>query len=91
GPSRRRWLAGGGLALAAGLAGLSLTPLATRLRADHATGVGERRDLALADGSHVLLNTDSALSVDYTADRRGVALQRGEAFFAVARDPARPF
>lgn len=90
-PSRRRWLVGGGLALAAGLAGLSLTPLATRLGADHATGVGERREVALADGSRVLLNTDSALSVDYTADRRGLALQRGEAFFTVVRDPARPF
>lgn len=90
-PSRRRWLVGGGLALAAGLAGVSLTPLATRLRADHATGVGERREITLADGSRVLLNTDSALSVDYSTGRRSLALWRGEAFFTVARDPTRPF
>lgn len=90
-PSRRRWLAGGGLALAAGLAGVSLTPIATRLRADHAAGVGERREIGLADGSRVLLNTDSALSVDYTPARRGLALWRGEAFFTVARDLERPF
>ncbi len=90
-PSRRRWLVGGGLALAAGLAGVSLAPLARRLGADFATGVGERRDIALPDGSRVLLNTDSTLSVDFTAGRRLVTLSRGEAFFTVARDPARPF
>jgi len=90
-PSRRRWLVGGGLALAAGLAGVSLTPLARRLGADFATGIGERRDIALADGSRVLLNTDSTLSVEFTAGRRLVTLSRGEAFFTVARDPARPF
>jgi len=61
------------------------------LRADHATGVGETRVVALADGSVVHLNTDTALDVDFTGECRCVELLRGEAFFTVAPEPARPF
>lgn len=64
-------------------------------RADFAesvvTEVGGRRELRLPDGSSVLLNTDSALAVDYDARGRRVRLSRGEAFFSVAKDAERPF
>lgn len=61
------------------------------LTADHRTGAGEQRQIALPDGSVVHLNTDSAVEVDYGAKARRVALLRGEAYFDVARNPARPF
>ncbi|MGO1892478.1 MAG: FecR family protein, partial [Luteimonas sp.] len=58
---------------------------------DAATAVGEIRSLRLGDGSVAILDTDSALKVEFGADRRRVRLYRGRARFEVARDPARPF
>lgn len=57
----------------------------------HATVVGERRTLMLDDGSTVLLDTDSALTVRYSRLRREVVLERGQAQFSVAPQPKRPF
>jgi transmembrane sensor len=45
----------------------------------------------LEDGSTVELRGDSEISVSFTSDERRVALVRGEAFFTVAKNPARPF
>ena len=59
--------------------------------ADHSTGPGERRTVALADGSTVELSTASALSVKFDAKQRLIRLIDGEAFFQVRPDPARPF
>lgn len=59
--------------------------------ADYRSAVGSQREIALEDGSSLVLNTDSAASVDYSTQRRLVTLHRGEAFFRVAADPARPF
>ncbi|HEV7310052.1 FecR family protein [Ensifer sp.] len=90
---RRRRVAGFvGLCLAAGVAILSLsTPYGDRFRADYYTGVGEVRRIALEDGTQVDLNTDTALVVRYDEGRRTVRILRGEAFFAVAKNPLRPF
>lgn len=92
-PARRRLLKP--LAMAAGLvlavAAALESDLPLRLRADHLTDVGERQNLQLADGSRVLLNTDSALSSHIDDQRRIARLYRGEAYFDVARDPDRPF
>lgn len=61
------------------------------LLSDHRTGIGERRIIALADGSRVELGPASAIDVELTGTRRSVRLVAGEAFFTVARDTARPF
>lgn len=53
--------------------------------------VGERKEIALADGSHVTLDTDSAVSIDLAGKERRLILLRGRARFAVAHDPQRPF
>jgi transmembrane sensor len=45
----------------------------------------------LEDGSLVQLNRGAQLSTDFTAAVRRVRLTRGEAHFAVARNPERPF
>jgi transmembrane sensor len=55
------------------------------------TQVGERRTIVLDDRSTVTLNTDTRLSVSLTAKLRRIDLQRGEAFFSVTHDKARPF
>ncbi|UIY45290.1 FecR family protein (plasmid) [Methylobacterium radiotolerans] len=65
--------------------------LIDRLQADDWTGVGEIRRTTLADGSHVDLNTDTALALRFTPGERGIELLRGEAVFDVVPDPQRPF
>ena len=61
------------------------------LFADHATAVGERRVVQLADGSSVELGSASAIDVDFGPGRRRVTLLAGEAFFTVVKDPDRAF
>ncbi|HQR04852.1 MAG: FecR domain-containing protein [Proteobacteria bacterium] len=83
----------GGAALAAGGAALMLglwlhTPVADLTIT---TARGEQRQLPLEDGSRVHVNTDSTLSVAFSARERRVDLRRGEAYFEVQRDPGRPF
>ncbi len=88
--SRRRLLAaGGGLAAVAAAAGAVW--LGTGGDTGLATAVGERRIARLDDGSTILLNTASRTRVRMTPERRSVALDDGEAWFAVATDHARPF
>ncbi len=55
------------------------------------TNVGEQRLVVLEDGSRMLLNTDTRLHVDFASAQRTVEVARGEAFFEVAKDAARPF
>ncbi len=59
-------------------------------RGDFVTGFGETREVALADGSQVSLNSHSRLDLAFEGGRRGVRLLEGEAYFEVAKD-ARPF
>lgn len=56
-----------------------------------ATRAGENRDVPLDDGSTVSVGARSSLRVALSRDAREVTLERGEAFFQVAKDPARPF
>ena len=60
---------------------------ASAIWADHATSPGERLDVALPDGSTVLLNAASALSVAYEDNMRRVILHEGEALFTVKSHP----
>lgn len=57
----------------------------------YVTQVGETRTITLADGSQVQLNTNSELHVSFSREERRTELLRGEAFFDVARQTARPF
>lgn len=60
-------------------------------RADYASGVGDLQPVQLADGSQATLSSDSRIQVALSRAQRRIDLQRGEAFFEAARDPARPF
>ena len=55
------------------------------------TPVGEQRRVTLADGSELDVAPRSRVSAHFTPARRDVQLERGQAFFAVAHDSARPF
>jgi len=55
------------------------------------TAIGEQREMQLDDGSRILLNTDSSVAIKYNESSRVVDLKRGEAFFVVAKNAARPF
>lgn len=57
---------------------------------DVVTAPGERKVLGLPDGSRVEMGPDSALDIE-RADRRIVALRRGEAYFEIRPGPARSF
>ena len=100
--SRRSPWPGVGVALAAGLCGVVLVlgggRLITRPPAAPAipavafsTPVGQVRQLALADGTAVTLDADSAIKVAFDGQVRNVELVRGRAQFAVAHDKAHPF
>lgn len=91
-PTRRRFLAfgaaGGAAACAAALGGVVVL---TGWPGDLRTGIGERRTVALDDGSVLTLDADSAVAVAFTAGERRVRLTEGRAHFVTAPDPGRPF
>ena len=89
----RRWLiAGGGSAVAAGLAAAVLPGLlAGPVVETYATGRGERRKITLADGSVLDLNAETRLTVSLDRKARQVVLAEGQAIFDVTHDADRPF
>lgn len=63
-----------------------------QLFADERTAVGERRTLVLADGSTLILNTDTRVNVHFDATQRTLELLGGEVLVSTAADPGhRPF
>ncbi|MGH8033493.1 MAG: FecR family protein [Luteimonas sp.] len=103
--ARRRWMRAG-FAVAASLCIVALGALALRPQLSdaayqqirdaitgnvHRTDVGQRSVVTLEDGSVITLNTDSRVWVDYSDAIRAVTLERGQALFKVAENPARPF
>jgi transmembrane sensor len=101
--SSRSWAPGLAMAAALVLAVSALVLLAPRLgmdfggdqsvvsqAADYRTAVGEQKTVLLPDGSEVVLNTNSQLSVVYTKSSRLLQLLQGEIFVRVAHDTSRP-
>lgn len=58
---------------------------------DYHTDTGELREIQLADNSRLLLNTNSAISVNFNSKLRQITLHNGQVRFAVAKDSKRPF
>jgi transmembrane sensor len=79
------------MALAACIAVAAVPSLLLQLRSDYTTGTAQQRMLDLPDGSRVTLAPSSAIAVAFTPGERRLRLLEGQAFFEVARDPARPF
>src|SRR3954470_6159342 len=90
--SRRRFALAGGIAASVGAMFVAFPPAwrALTIR-NYETRIGETRIVPLDDGSVVTLNTDSKIEVEYTEERRGITLVKGEALFDVAKNKARPF
>lgn len=59
--------------------------------ATYTTAVGEIRDVTLADGSVVTLDTATTLRARVDGKVRRLALDKGAAYFAVAHDRTHPF
>lgn len=93
-PASRRWrgwwVAAAGVA-AALVAGVSWTVPYFRDTRTVATIAAQRSTLSLPDGSRADLNAQTALFTDFRRGRRFVRLEKGEAYFSVAKDPAHPF
>lgn len=87
---RTRALGASAALFALALAWIALDPFVL-MRADRTTGAGEIARQALPDGSTALLNSESAIGIDYDGKQRRVRLLRGEAWFDVKRDRNRPF
>lgn len=94
-PHRRRFAMGltaaCALTLAAGVIGPRLWSPTPEFSQALETARGERKRVALPDGSLLELNTDTRVRVALYADRRQVELLAGEALFTVSPDAARPF
>ncbi len=61
---------------------------------DYMASTGEIRDITLPDGTHVVLDTASAIDVRYTGEERRVILRTGRILVTTAVDPMptyRPF
>ncbi|MCB5190940.1 FecR family protein [Methylobacillus arboreus] len=62
--------------------------------ADHHTHTGEQQLLALSDGSQVILNTSTAVDIEFNSRERRLVLHHGEMYIRTAADagqPVRPF
>jgi transmembrane sensor len=95
GLSRRGLLAAGIAAVTSG-GGLSWYLLYRRspapaLAQQHSSGIGEVKRVVLEEGSVLLLNTASVVSVQFAEHQRTIRLITGEVLFEVAHDSARPF
>lgn len=83
-------LAGTGLLGWAGWRHSPLPQMALAWSADYRTATGDMRDVRLADGTHIWLNTATAFNADYQPQLRRVALVAGEILVTTGSD-ARPF
>ncbi len=86
-------LAFGGAALAALVAGVWQIPRPAMVApiVQMASPLGQRRIVALPDGSQLTLDSDSAVATEYSARERRIRLDRGRARFVVAHDADRRF
>ncbi len=84
----QRWIAGGAALAAAGMAAVLLyAPGIDR----YATGTGEMRQVTLAEGSSLSLDTQTSLKVVMESDARVVRLEEGRTLLRVRHDASRPF
>lgn len=95
---KRSWLGDARTKVAAGLvAGVAMLAVWGGLRwvelqpDVYRTDMGERRSIALEDGSILALDSDTEVRVRYTANARRFHLVSGQARFDVAKWPTQPF
>lgn len=91
-PTKKRspvpWLAAAAIACIVLFAGLLVPSLRGQVIQ---TDRGERREVALSDGSVVQIDPETRLRVKMEEHSRHIHLESGRALFRVAKNPARPF
>jgi len=87
---QRWWYAAAAAAAAAVVGGVIWLQQGSELQT-LATAVGQQRNVTLADGSIVTLNTNTIVETDLRRRTREIYLRKGEAHFQVAHDRSRPF
>lgn len=90
-PLLRYAVAAGLFAVALGLGLFSGLSSSTDYSGEYATAFGERRHIALPDGSVIDLNSRSRVRIEFAHRQRRVELAEGEALFTVEHDAGRPF
>ncbi|MHA6197284.1 FecR family protein [Pseudomonas wadenswilerensis] len=90
GSRRQRWPAYATAAALLLALGTWLGDLPLRLQADYLTATGEQQRITLADGSKVLLGSNSAISAHIDDDQRTLHLLRGDIYLEAAHDTLRP-
>ncbi|RWU25617.1 peptide ABC transporter substrate-binding protein [Pseudomonas alkylphenolica] len=86
----RGWAVAAAVLLIGGLVLLAQWPAVQRANSNVATAPGERRQVQLADGSRLTLDSASAVDVDLRGPVRKVRLVQGQMYIEVIRD-GRPF
>ncbi|WP_024929217.1 FecR domain-containing protein [Methylophilus sp. OH31] len=76
-----------GLILPSAWLGYRALPL-TRWQAEYQTAVGEQKHLHLRDGTHLVLNTDSAVDIQYHQQRQ-IVLHQGEVWLETGHQDKR--
>ncbi|MEQ1766562.1 MAG: FecR family protein [Methylotenera sp.] len=79
----------GFLALVSSYSALQTQPAQVWL-AENKTAIGVQRSIVLADGSTLMLNTNTALDIDFSGHQRLIKLYQGEVLITVAKDKSRP-
>jgi transmembrane sensor len=87
---RRRWVAAAAALVAIVIGGAVWLRNGNEIQTV-STAVGQHRNVTLADGSIVTLNTNTIVEIDLGRHLREVHLRKGEAHFEVAHDRSRPF
>lgn len=91
-PFRRWWPAAAAAGLVAAVAVLLLRQPDVPATVDHyATAMGEQREVTLADGTVMRMDTASTLTTRFDGRERVIELRGGRAQFVVGEDPRRPF
>lgn len=86
-PGRRRFLAQLGMLCAIGIAARQGWRHSD-WSADQRTAIGEQRDVTLADGSLLRLDTNTAIDIDFSASARLIRLRHGRIMVVTAPSPA---
>jgi transmembrane sensor len=88
-----RWAVAFAMVVFASLAWLAVShwPSQKPQTGAYATRHGEVRGLHLPDNTFVQLDSDSTIAIRFDGRSRQVDVERGQAYFKVAEDPARPF
>jgi transmembrane sensor len=83
-------LIGAGFAAAAAVASFFVLQAEDVERASWTTVRGEIREIALSDGTHMILGSDTRVDLSFRDDQRLIDIGQGQVFLEVAPDPDRP-